>query len=75
MSMGRDEDEGMDGHAVQALGFADDAENDLSQLGRGFEEEPALESAGSHLDEGIRGHETEGSRHAWFSAIVKTSCS
>jgi hypothetical protein len=33
MSVGRDEDEGMDGHAVQALGFADDAENDLGQLG------------------------------------------
>jgi hypothetical protein len=33
MGMGRDEDEGMDGHAVQALGFADDAENDLGQLG------------------------------------------
>jgi len=39
--MGRDEHEGVDGHAVEALGFADDAKNDLGQLGRGFEEQPA----------------------------------
>jgi hypothetical protein len=63
MSMGRDEHEGMDGHAVEALGFADDAKNDLGQLGRGFEEQPALDSAGGDLDERTGGDEAERSGH------------
>ena len=56
----------MDGHAVQTLCLADHAEDDVGQLGRGSEEEPALDGAGSDLDEGICGHETERSGHAWF---------
>ena len=37
--------EGMDGHAVKTLGLADDAEDDVRQLGRRLEQQPS----GHHL--------------------------
>ena len=49
--MVRDDHEGMDGHLVEILGLADDAEDDVGQLRRGSEEQPALDGAGGDLDE------------------------
>jgi len=64
------EDKGMDRHVVEGLRLADDAEDEVSQLGRGFEKQPALQRAGGYLDEGLLGDETEWSRHACLSACV-----
>jgi hypothetical protein len=49
-------DECVDGHLVEVLGFADDAEDDVGQFRRWFEEQPALQGAGCDLDERIRGN-------------------
>ena len=49
--------EGMDGHAVERLGLADDAENDVGELGGGFEQQPALHGAGSDFGEVVFGDE------------------
>jgi hypothetical protein len=72
--MGAQEHEGMDGHAVEFLGLADDAEDDLGELWRGLEQEPALQGAGGDFDEGVFGNETEGSWHAKLSATDGRSC-
>ena len=37
MGMRGHDDEGVDGHLVDVLGLADDAEDDVGQLGRRFE--------------------------------------
>jgi hypothetical protein len=50
MSMRGKEHKGMDSHAVEVLGFADDAEDKLSELRGWLEQQPALQSAGCDLD-------------------------
>jgi hypothetical protein len=67
-------DKGVDRHLVEVLGLADDAQDDVSQLGRRFEEQPALQGASGDFDEGICGNETERPWHAWLSAIARSSC-
>jgi hypothetical protein len=64
----------MDGHAVQGLGLADDAEDEVGELGRGLEQEPALQGAGGALDEGLLGDETQGTWRTYVSAWEWESC-
>jgi len=66
--VGGEEHEGVDGHAVEGLGLADDAENEVRELRRGFEQQPALKGAGGDLDESVFGDEAKWSRHACISA-------
>ena len=61
------ENDGMDGHAVEVLGFTDDAEDEVSELGGGPEQQPALQGAGSDLDQGVLWNESQRSRHAILS--------
>ena len=66
--MGGEEHEGVDGHAIMGLGLADDAENEVRELRRGFEQQPALQGASGDLDEGIFGDKAKWSRHPCISA-------
>jgi hypothetical protein len=60
---------------VGATLCADDAEDDVGQLGQRFEEQPTLQGASGDLDEGACWDEAEWSRHTWFSATARQSCS
>ena len=48
-----EDDKGVDGYLVEVMGLADDAEDDVGQLGRRFEEQPTLQGASGDFDEGI----------------------
>src|ERR1019366_7397839 len=58
----------MDGHAVEGLGLADDAENEVRELRRGVKQQPVLQGACGDLDESVFGDEAKWSRHACISA-------
>jgi hypothetical protein len=62
------EDERVDGHAVEGLSLTDDAEDDVGQVGGGPEQEPALEGACGDFDEGIVGT-WSGLRADWFPRL------
>jgi hypothetical protein len=64
--------EGMDGHAVESLGLADDSEDEVGKLGRGFEKQPPLQRTSGDLDEGPLGDESKWSRHTGLSARMGT---
>src|SRR5450759_2913506 len=64
----------MDGHAVERFGLADDAEDDVGEIGRRLEQEPALQGAGGNFDEGILRNEAQRSRHACLSVRSVESC-
>ena len=51
MGVVREKDEGMDGHAIERLSLADDAEDDIGELWGGPQQEAALDSAGGDFDE------------------------
>ena len=53
---------------VWCLGLADDAEDEVVELGRGLEQQPALQGAGGDFDEGVLGDEAERSWHTELSA-------
>ncbi len=44
-------DECADGHLVEVLGFADDAEDEVGQFGGRFEQQPALDGASCDFDQ------------------------
>jgi hypothetical protein len=50
----------MDGHAVEGLGLADDAEDDVGQLWGGPQQQATLDGAGGDLDESVVWDEAEG---------------
>jgi hypothetical protein len=68
------EDEGMKGHAIEGLGLADDAEDDVGELRGGPQQEAALDGTGGDLYEGVVRNEAERSRHAKLSAKGLSSC-
>jgi hypothetical protein len=61
------EHKGMDGHAVEVLGFANDAEDEVCELRGWLEQQPALQGAGGDLDEGVFWNESQWSGHADLS--------
>jgi hypothetical protein len=65
----------VDSHAVAVLGAADDAQDQVVQLRRRPEQQPALQGAGCDFYEGILGNEAKRSWHTWVSAMSWNSCS
>jgi len=56
------------------LGLANDAEDEVVELGRGLEQQSALQCAGGNFDEGVLGDEAERSRHTNLSVSKQRSC-
>jgi hypothetical protein len=59
MSMIGGNNEGMDGHSVQVLSLADDANYEIVELGGRLEQKPALDGAGRDLHEGAFWNEAQ----------------
>jgi hypothetical protein len=64
----------MDGHAVEGLSLADDADDYVGVFGRGLEQAPALEGAGGDFDKGMFGDEAQRAWHTGLLARVGRSC-
>jgi hypothetical protein len=58
----------MEDHLVGILGFADDAEDEVIEFGRGLEQQLALQCTGGDFDEGVFRNEAERSWHTGLSA-------
>ena len=64
------EHEGMDGHAIEVLGFTNDAEDEVSELRGWPEQQPTLQGGDGDLDQGIFWNESQWSRHAYLSVVT-----
>lgn len=74
MRVCRQEYEGMNGHPVERLGLANDAEDKVGELGRWPEQQPAVQGTRGDFDHGVFGHEAERAWHTELSASYGRSC-
>jgi hypothetical protein len=74
MRVRRQKHEGMDGHAVELLSLADNAEDDVGELRGRPEQQPPLKGSRSDFDEGTLRDESQRSGHTFLSVRGRGSC-